>query len=77
MVGVNTKSTTWHKPAVLFTIILILIDELLSIFVIVGAKIQAKWNDVFFEVNFHVSSKLDPSLTIYYNIGFTDVGEWK
>lgn len=75
MVGVNTKSTTWHKPAVLFTIILILIDELLSIFVIVGAKIQAKWNDVFFEVNFHVSSKLDPSLTIDYNIGFTDVGE--
>lgn len=73
--GVNTKSTTWHKPAVLFTIILILIDELLSIFVIVGAKIQAKWNDVFFEVNFHVSSKLDPSLTIDYNIGFTDVGE--
>lgn len=75
MVGVNTKSTTWHKPAVLFTIILILIDELLSIFVIVCVKIQAKWNDVFFEVNFHVSSKLDPSLTIYYNIGFTDVGE--
>lgn len=77
MVGVNTKSTTWHKPAVLFTIILILIDELLSIFVIVCVKIQAKWNDVFFEVNFHVSSKFDPSLTIYYNIGFTDVGEWK
>lgn len=75
MVGVNTKSTTWHKPAVLFTIILILIDELLSIFVIVCVKIQAKWNDVFFEVNFHVSSKLDPSLTIDYNIGFTDVGE--
>lgn len=73
--GVNTKSTTWHKPAVLFTIILILIDELLSIFVIVCVKIQAKWNDVFFEVNFHVSSKLDPSLTIDYNIGFTDVGE--
>lgn len=54
MVGVNTKSTTWHKPAVLFTIILILIDELLSIFVIVGAKIQAIWNDVF----------LIPSLTL-------------
>lgn len=55
MVGVNTKSTTWHKPAVLFTIILILIDELFkSIFVIVGAKIQAKWNDVF----------LIPSLTL-------------